>query len=240
MIDEDVNGAIMGYLDYVIIKTKRNPDYDPHPILKAMMIATHDAKKDGNYMGVSGNGNTEKGIEPTESYAIVVEKKSGSFIIQNITDLMTNNELTIYDALLIIELSLKLEKIQGELVPETQIKQILNDVLRDVKFEIVSPTNFVSARDYFKEMLKEGKVKIPYDEELKKGLLELKHDTKWEDYNPKVRSLIGMTWAASKKSFGVSIDSTEMPKKKVMQMFKTFFTGEIKEMVLKNLKEDNQ
>ena len=89
-------------------------------------------------------------------------------------------------------------------------------------------------------MLKEGKVKIPNDEERKKGLLEVKHDTKWEDYNPKVRSLIGMVWAASKKSFGVSIDSVKMPKKKVVHMFKTFFTGELKEMVWKKLKEDNQ
>jgi len=238
MIDEDVTGAILGYLDYVIIKTKRNNDYDPHPILKAMMIATYNVEKDGTYTGVSGNGDSTKGTEPTESYAVVVEKKSNDFSIKNITDLITGKELNMYDALLLIELSLKLEKITEELVPEEQIKQILNEVFRGAKFEIVSPSNYIPARDYLKKSLEEGRLKIPNDEELKAGLLELKENTKWESYNPKVRSLIAGLWASSKKSFGISIDSKEMPKQKVVQIFKTFFTGELKEAVLKHLKEE--
>lgn len=239
MNDEDAIGAILAYIDHVILKIKKDEDYDPHPLLKAIAIAIDGAKENGNYMGVSGNGNAEKGIEPTESYAVVVEKKGKNFILKDITDLATGNELTIYDALLLIELNLKLEKIDGNMVSEEKVKQILNEVLRGVSFEIVSPTNYIAARNYLKNLMREGKVKLPIDEELKRGLLELKESTKWEEYNPKVRGLIASIWAARKGAYGISIESTEIPKNKVVDIFRHFFTGDIKDMVLNNLKQEN-
>jgi hypothetical protein len=205
-----------------------------------MAIATFNAKEEGNYMAISGNGNDKEGIKPTESYAVIVEKKKEEFIIKNIMDLMTDNELSLEECLLIIELSLKLEKIEGKLVSEEQIKQILDEVLRGIKFEVISPANYIVARDYFKKMMEEKKIKIPYDEELKEELLTLTPNTIWEDYNPKVRHLIGLCWAASKNAFAISIDSSAIPKTKMVQIFKIFFTGDIKEAILKQLKEQTK
>ncbi len=227
-MDDDAMEAIRAYLDHVILKIKYNPDYEPHPILKAMMLAINSGEKDGKYMGLSGDGNEEIGKKPTEIYSVIMEKDNDKFTLINITDLTTGNELSISDALLLIEVSLKLEKIDDDLVSKEQIESILNEVYKDISFEIVSPSNFREARDYLKEVMEERRIRIPRDEELQRGLLSIRKDTRWEDYNPKVRSLIASVWAAKNNKIGISIDAEKMPKDKVISMFKMFFTRKIK------------
>src|SRR3989344_8340577 len=113
-MDEDVMGAIIACLDHVIIKTKEDPNYEPHPLLKAMVLAVQ-TNKDGNCMGVSYNGG-EKKDTATEAYSVIMERKNGKFKLIDIIDLTTGNKLSIIDVLLIVELSLKLEKIDGDIV----------------------------------------------------------------------------------------------------------------------------
>jgi len=231
MNEEDARDAISAYLDHVILRIKQDPSYEPHPILKAMMLATHN-NKDGTCMGILDNGSQKDRKKRTEAYSVIMKRQNGVFTLVDIIDLNNGNKLSIIDAILLIEVSLKLEKIDGELVSRAQIENILNEVYPDINFVIVGPNNFIEARDYFKKMVEEGKVSILPDKELIENLSSIKKHTLWEDYNPKTRSLIATTWAAKDKKHGISIDSEEMPKNRVSHLAKTIFTGELKKLAI--------
>lgn len=241
-MNEDVKGSIMAYLDYVRLKIKKEPDYDAHPIIKAMMmmVTTNHGEKNGKYCAVSGNGNTEKGIEPTELYSVVMEKKEDKFELRNITDLINRTEIDIYDALLLIELSLKLEKIDSEFVSAKEIEKLMNEVFQSKDFIVVCPKNYIEARDYFKDMLQKGQIKIPFDKDIKEGLLKIKTYTKWHDYPQKVRSLIAVVWGAQNNKQAISLESNEMPKHKVIDIFKVLFTSKFKEITLSHIKNSKE
>ena len=237
MDDIDINNAILAYLDHVQLKIKRDPNYEPHPILKAIMLSMPliEIKEDGNHMSISGNGNEEKGIEPTEIYSVITSKKGDTYEILDIVDIKTGKSLDIYDALLIIELSLKLEKIDKDEVSDDELREMFDETMRDVGFCFVTPKNFKKARDYFKNQLQERKISIPREYNFIGGLTQIKEETQWVDYPPNIRCLITTIWAAQDEKYGISLRSENISKKKVIPLFKTIFTGRFKELIIRNL-----
>lgn len=237
--DDDVYDAILAYLDYVEIKLKNDSNYDPHPIIKAIQLAIWGENKDeGTFMGVAGNGNEETGKEPTELYVAVVKKEKDRFNVLNITDLNTGNEISIYEALLLIELSLKLDKIEGDFVPPDVISSLFCNVLNGITFEFVTPLNYKEARDSFREMLEKQEALLPHDPCLIDSLCKITETTPWEDYDSNVRRIIAVNWAMKNgKNIGLCLNSDEIPKFQITQYFKTIFTGENRDKLLKTAME---
>lgn len=232
---EDVNDAILAYLDYVAIKIEKNPDYQPHPIIRALLCAVSDEQdtKNGTVLGVSGNEDDTGKNSATEMYAVVVEKKRKGFCILEINDLSTGNTLSLYEALTLIELSLKLDKVEGSFVPPDVVSTLFSDVLNGITFEFVTPLNYKEARNYFKEMLEKRKVFIPQDPSLIDSLSKITEDTPWEDYDSNAREIIATNWAIKNgKNVGLCLDFDEIPKSTIISYFKMIFTGEIKKKLI--------
>lgn len=236
---EDVHNAILAYLDHVILKLKKDPDYNPNPIINAILLAINgETLENGTFAGIAGSSEKRtEGEKPDELYMATVEVNNDSLKILDITDLCTGNKLTVYEALLIIELSLKLEKMDKNMISPNEIENLFNEVVKDVLFLVVYPENFKQARDYFKEMLVKKMISIPPDEDLIKALGIITAYTPWEEYNPRVRAFISSIWASRECKFAVSLDSNYIPKHKIIPLFKMCFTGKAKEVILHNIKQ---
>jgi hypothetical protein len=237
---DDANNAILAYLDHVNRKLKKDPDYDMHPIIKAINLALiADENSDGRFIGVAGSKVENERMKPTEMYSVAVEKNGEIFKILDIMDLTTGNTLSMYEALLIIELSLKLEKIKSNVLKPCDIERLLNETFNDIKFEVISPDNFEKARDYFKEMLVQGKIHIPLNEDLICSFTKITATTPWEEYDPRVRGIISSIWTSREGRHAVSLDSNEIPKEKVIKILKNCITGTARDYMFKNLQKTN-
>lgn len=234
---EDANNAILAYLDHANRKLKRDPDYEIHPIIRAINNALSEIGScQGTIMAVSGS-KMEEGLEPTEMYTAEVEKSGEIIKILEIKDLITGNILSIYDALIIIEFNLKLEKIKSDMLNAHAVESLLNETFKGTEFMIVCPDNFEEARDYFRDMLSQRKIHLPPDKGIKESLLEINATTPWEEYDPRVRRLIASFWSLREGKNGISLPSNEISKEEAIRLFKMLFTGEIRNLMLKICKE---
>jgi hypothetical protein len=219
IVNEDFNNAVIAYLDEVNRKKKKDENYLPHPIMRAISIAIEEQEQDGTFMAVSSNDETE--TEPIEIYSAVVKKSGNDYYILNITDLSTGKEILISEALLLIELSLKLDKFEGNFVPSEHLSYIFNGVIKNVIVGFVTPSNYKEARNTFRGMLEKGKIHFPPNPSLIDSFCKITEDTRWENYDPEVRQIIAACWAMeNNKTVGFSFDSDEIPKKTIISCFK--------------------
>lgn len=180
------------FLDYIKRRLKENPDYEFHPLIKALMNAFQsiDQIKAGEHvMGLSGETKKDKFYNP---YVVVMEKKNGGTEIKEIRELTTNKQVPLDVMITIFRLQIQLDKIPGENILSSQTTEILNKILPEYHFYNLG-NKWKEARDSFAEKLKKGKIFLPASiktNDLINEFMKIRYDTPWEEYSPRVRSFI--------------------------------------------------
>jgi hypothetical protein len=234
-IDIDFFGDGMRiFLAYIDRQVKKNPDYKPHPIIRAFECAIQgieNAKEGEHVMGVSQDGTKDSVYEP---YIVVLQKqKNGKIEVKEIRNIKVNKKLPLDVMIIIFRLQIQLDKIKGEVVTPQQAVDALNAVIPGNKFYALGD-KWKEARDEFKKQLQEGKIYLPNDPELIEGLKKIRYDTPWEEYPQKVRALIGGALVPSLNSEGGVVTVTtpknwKIEKYKVFDMATEFILGQTSE-----------
>ncbi len=221
------------FLDYITRQHKKNPEYRPHPIIRAFECAFEGIKKtnvDECVIGVSQEG-TEKSVY--EPYVVVLQKRVDGIEVKEIRNIQIDKPLPVDMMLLIFRLQIHLDKIDGETVNPEQAVDALNAIILGDRFHALGD-RWREARDEFTKLLEEGKIHLPRDPALRNELIKLTYDTPWEDYSNRLRSLIGASIAPSlnKVSGAVIVTSpknAKIEKYKVFDMATQFMLGKVAE-----------
>jgi len=234
-IDIDFFGDGMRiFLDYIARQLKKNPDYKPHPIIRAFECALQgigNAKEGEHVMGVSQEGTKDSVYEP---YIVVLQKqKEGKIEVKEIKNIKVDKTLPLDVMIIIFRLQIQLDKIEGEVVNPEQAVDALNAVIPGNKFYALGD-RWREARDEFKKRLQEGKIYLPNDPKLIEGLKKIRYDTPWEEYPQGVRALIGGALAPSVNKDGGTVMVTtprdwKIEKYKVFDMATEFMLGKTSE-----------
>ncbi len=176
------------FLSYSERQLDKNPDYQPHPILRAfnMALTKFEEVTDGEYvMGVSGN-------DGKHVVSVVLKKEPDHALVANIIDMNTGQSIP-------VELMFKLFRLQTKMdsypegIPTRELVQALNQIFTEFHFHHLGD-RWEEARDLFVKRLEEGKIKLRRDENTDKLVQELtsiKKNTPWEEYPGSIRGLVG-------------------------------------------------
>ena len=212
--------TIIGYL-HQTEKKLSDPNFNPHPIIKALALAlraAEDGKKDGNYMGVSGDAEQHHGV-PHMLYSVVLQKLGQRYNILNVTDLMTGRTVILQIIHRIITAEIELEKFSGDNVPIDAAIGIADEAIPDMVVMKLDAKNRNAAMDYAKEMIRQKKlVGIPKD--VVQRLLSTKNTSEWVKLPSEVRLAIGVAWGTKmgKSTFVITHIEEDIPKWKVREL----------------------
>jgi len=218
------------FLDYINRQFKKNPNYLPHPLIRAFACAIQaiDKTKVGEHsMGISQDGTKDEVYNP---FIVVLKKKDNGIEVKEIRNVKVNKTVPIDVMLTIFRLQIVLDRIDGDTVTPQQMVETLNAVIPGNKFYALGD-KWREARDEFKKQLKAGKIHIPNDPELIEGLRNITYDTPWEDYPIKVRAFIGsLVVRTHNLPFGTVVitspEDSKIEKYKVFDTVMEFLLGE--------------
>lgn len=220
-IDFDFFGDGMRiFLDYIHRQFKKNPDYMPHPLIRAFECAIQGAEKakvGETFMGVSQNGTPTNVCNP---FIVVLEKLESGVGVKEIRNIKVDKTVPIDVMLIIFRLQILLDRIEGDCVTPAQMVDSLNAVIPGNKFYALGD-RWKEARDEFKKLLEAGKIHIPNDPDLIDGLGRITYNMPWEEYPNKIRALIGMSIAQTMDPKGGIVVITS-PKDAKIEKFKVF------------------
>jgi len=243
--------SLIAYINYIQRKIRRNADFEPYPLVKAIYCALEGMRDNpvgANLMGISGDAQNHEDDKPRDAYCVILRKDDDqTFTLLNVHDLLIGRDVPTEAAMHLLLLSMNLDKYEGPNVPVDAATDILNSTIP--KFEVVRFNNseWKDARDSFVETIKQGKIQFPKvleTDRLIKDFLSIQTNTPWEDYPPSVRTSIAQDWIFKKlkpqsgKTLIVlsSIDNI-IQKYKVMNMAKQFLFGEPSDFFGKNTDE---
>lgn len=221
------------FLDYIARQLKKNPDYKPHPIIRAFecaMQSIENCNVEDCTMGMSQFG-TEKSVY--EPYIVVLQKKNDGIEVKEIRNIKVDKQLPIDIMVIIFRLQIHLDKIEGDTVNPQQMVDALNAVIQGNKFYALGD-RWKEARDFFQDEMKTGKVYLPKEFKTNgmiKEILSIKYDTPWEDYSNRLRSFIGTGFIKKLKDKNVRVVITspinsKIEKYKVFEAATEFMIGE--------------
>jgi len=211
------------FLDYISRQYKKNPDYKPHPIIRAFECALQgiDKCKDGECtMGVSQDG-TEKSVY--EPYIVVLQKKGNGVEVKKIENIKVKKELPLDIMVIIFRLQIHLDKIKGDTVNPQEMVDALNAVIPGNKFYALGD-RWKEARDLFKEKLEKRQIslpKTPQTEKMIEELTKITYNTPWEDYSNSLRSFIGSGIIEKLEDKNVQVVITS-PTNSIIEKYKVF------------------
>lgn len=174
-----------------LIQKKDLDNWYPHPIIKAIFIASSGIKKnseDGNYYGMSGDEDQTYGGEPMMISTAIVSKKDDIIKIEKI--LINDIEYDINDKIIyqILETELVIERHSGKEIPLEKMHEAYSKI--GMKVRKLKDSEIELALSGISTYIDKGNLKGVSDEMITK----IKSATKenWEELDPNVRSIIGM------------------------------------------------
>ncbi|MFS0883513.1 YecA family protein [Metabacillus niabensis] len=195
---EEFELSLKAYLSYVSRKMKKNENYSPHPLVRALVNAIDGALetgKPGRYVGVSGDANHFSDGEARQMIACVIEmNRDNTMTILGIEDISLQKSIPIKVASYILLLSIKFDKYEGDYIKVEDFIDIVNNTIPQLNIIRFNNDEWKQARDYLAENM--DTLKIPYEmsEEYEKDFLSIKESTPWEEYPQRVRSTIASIW----------------------------------------------
>lgn len=190
--DDVFRDSMMIFLDYINRQYKKNPDYKPHPIIRAFNCALEDINKievGKTTAGFSQNGTKERVYNP---YMVVLEKTEKGINVKDIINLQVNKSMPIDVMILTFRLQIQLDKIKNEFVTPKQMVDILNEIIPDNNFFYLGD-KWKKYLPLFKEKLEKGEIHYPRDSKLAEEVKNINYNIPWEEYSNRQRAFIGGT-----------------------------------------------
>jgi len=187
------------YLQEAAERLKQEALYEPHPILRALMLAVDKPKmwKEEKYMGIAGDIDNETGA-PTNLYGVVILRQRSDFKVLAVEDLLNEMSLDYSFVLNLLEVAKRLTEYPAKQIHITEAIEILNAVpVPQITFGIIPPEKMEVAVGYFLEWYATHKAEIP--ERLRQAVEELSN-TKltievWRSLLGEIRGLVGKVWS---------------------------------------------
>ena len=215
------------FLSYIQRQLKKNPDYNPHPLIRALELAIYNIDKvsDGErIIGVSQDGTEDKVYNP---FIVVLKKHSDDSIeVEKLLNIQVNKVLPLDVMIMTFRLQIHLDTIPGDTITPYQMADVLNAVIPGNNFYALGD-RWKEARDLLADNLKAGKVALPRNiatEKLTEDLLKIKESTPWEEYSSRARAFIG-SQIAPKLNGGTASVIITSPKNLPIEKYKAFDTA---------------
>ncbi len=178
------------FLDYIDREFIKNPEYVPHPLVRAFVCANQGITD--LVIGKSSVGVSQNEDEPNsgEMYFVAIEKGRDTIIVKEIRHVGLNRSVSIEQMISIFRLQILLDRLDGKKIQVENAISALNKVVTTPKFQAVG-NRWREARDEFVSALKDGRAHIPDDPKLRDGMLRITKKMDWYDYPSDVRALIG-------------------------------------------------
>jgi len=208
------------FLDYVSRQLRKNPNYLPHPIIRAFGMAFQgiESLKNGECsMGFSSEGTKDSVYEP---YIVVLKKQKNGVEVKEILNAKVGKQLSVDMMIIIFRLQIQLDKIEGDLIDPEEAVNALNYVIPGKKFYFLG-NRWKEAKEEFMKLMKEGKIHLPPDPNIAEQLKQIRSETPWENYPNNIRALIGSFIAQKFDSRGGIVVITT-PKKLKIERYKVF------------------
>lgn len=201
------NDGLRVFIDYIDRQFKKNPDYEPHPLIRAFACANQGMAS--LEIGKCSVGVSQSSDDPNvgEVYLVVIEKGDEVFSVKEIRQMGLDRPVSIEQMISIFRLQIHLDRLESEEIPVETAISALNEVVTTPKFQSVGE-RWTEARDEFVSALKAERVHIPDDPELRDGLLKITKDMNWYDYPRKVRKLMGSFFELLEQDEGLVINVT--------------------------------
>lgn len=247
---EEFRVSLIAYINYIQRKIKRDSEYQPHPLVKAIYCALQGMEdhKDGAVLvGVSGDAQEHADDRPKEMYFVSIRKDDEkSFTLLKVRDATIGRDMPIEHAMQLLLLSMKLDKYEGKDVPVDVSVDIMNEVVPTLEVIRFNNSEWKEARDSFKEIVKQGNLRIQNtpENQFVKDLLSVRTDTPWEEYPPSVRATIAQAWIAKtsppiqgKNPIVISSIEDKVEKHKVIRFVREFLYGKPSDYFCRNVSE---
>lgn len=221
----EIEVAMMTYLDYVQRKMKKDSGYQPHPIVRAIALAINASENqaDGRYSGVSGDPEKE-GL-----HMAVVEKQKDAYRLLSLFDAKMGKELGFDVAVRILKISMQLDRFDSNEIQIADAITLLSDNFPSIKFKHLGSGEAEEAMAYLKEQHKQGKLVL--GGVIPESIIdrELGRDVEWKDRSQTFRSLVGGVWGSKIDPKGhilvITTPDTTMAKHKVVDLAKMLILG---------------
>ncbi|WP_394217537.1 YecA family protein [Halobacillus trueperi] len=236
---EEFEYSLKAYVAHVQRQIKKDDNYEPHPLVKALIFAVDNAvenDKPGNYAGISGTVEGEED-NPNHPFFVVVNYSNDKIItLLEVQDINLGKPVPIKIASIIILLALRFERIEGNLINVDTAIDIINDSIGFLNIVRFNNEEWIEARDYTKKLMEEGNFKLPQEMDTS-FFHEVTYDTPWEEYPSQLRSLIASNWLTAKLEEEPPVDGVmnvvnvfledEYPKSKYLDNLLHMLYGEV-------------
>jgi hypothetical protein len=180
----------------LIGKKVTSPEFVPHPIIEAFMIATksaHDKGEDGNYMGMSGDASVMPDKKPRILVSVIVNKSKDDITILEINDLNKKAVIPFSTAEKIIRSELMIEAFATQEIPVKDAGEIIAETI-DTRVRILyDRSEIMKAVEFTQHRIRAGEIEN-IDAETIREILRLKEVSDWNKLSSRPRSLIGFVW----------------------------------------------
>lgn len=229
--------SLIAYINYINRQMKKNPDYTPHPLVRAIYGALEGMESHKNgavLMGVSGEKDEKDRSQ--EAYIVVLRKDDDhAFTLLNVHEAVVKQDVPVEAAMQLLLLSMRLDKHEGPDVPVDAAIEIVNDTIPSLQLIKFDNSKWKEARDGFKKHVQEGKVVMqegPETEKMIEEFMTIRENTPWEEYPSIARVTIGQYWVstntevqADKNPIVITSVDDVVQKYKVMRMVRENLFG---------------
>jgi hypothetical protein len=199
---EEFELSLKAYLSYVSRKMKKDDQYSPHPLVKALVNAIEGAVekgKPGRYAGLSGVADKYEDGEARKLFLCAVEMhRDRTMTILEIEDVTLRKPVPIKVASYILLLSIKFDKFEGDYIKVEDSIRIINETIPQLNLIRFNNEEWKEARDFLAKNLDLFKLPHKMFEEYRKDFMSIKESTLWEEFPPRVRAIVASTWMQEK------------------------------------------
>lgn len=210
------------FIAYIQRRQKKNPAYDPHPLVRAMGVAMSqldDVEVGDRVMGVASDTHDRA----MNQYAVVLQKLEGATEVLELRSVTTGQQIDIETLIGMFRLQIRLDQIpQDELTPAAAAAA-MNSVEDSVTYvDLTERATEVAAA--FWTSVDNGELEIDSDPQLKSILEGVDRATAWCDLPQALRSAMGAVFLPQITDESNAIAMTAptnapLPRSKVMDAY---------------------
>ncbi len=174
-----------------------SPGYLPHPLMKALMLALDSARKgekNGNYMGVSGDGDLTPDKKPHVMIVVVVEKLGDKITVLDVSDATTSRKISSTKVEKVLRSETLLDGFEGQEVPTELVADAMTEALGRGVYVLEDTAEIAKAVGRAQQLIREGKF-VGLSISVRNEILNVKGATGWENLSSETRSSVGGMWA---------------------------------------------